>query len=226
MNNGLKNAIKAEMECRSQRYRTIPADLLGEPVWDILLDLGLSYLEGKRIQITAAGLGAGLAPTTSLRSVCRLEERGLIRRIPDPDDGRRTWLEILPETMAKLAACFGYHWEREGEPVSAGTSAEAGTAESRGIFFQGGPEAQRRLSRQFLPPEGAGGAKKSKSLLLKRATDWINQDYDERLSFAAQALYVHGYLSPHEYRRIEQDVREDAEGARNEKVRARREAQW
>jgi hypothetical protein len=56
---------------------------------------------------------------------------------------------------------------------------------------------------------------------LKRATDWVNQDYDERLTFAVQALYVHGYLSPHEYRRIELMIRDDAERAREERVKAR-----
>jgi DNA-binding MarR family transcriptional regulator len=212
---GLRNAIQAEMQCRSQRYKTIPPDLLGEPAWDILLDLAISLIDGKRVQITAVGLTSGLAPTTALRWICRLEERGLIRRIPDADDGRRTWLEILPESMARLAACFGYKWQ-QGEPATVDEAPDE-TAEYR-IFFTDG--AQQRSQDQF-PLQSEAGKQKAKALLLKRATDWVNQDYDERLGFAAQALYVHGYLSPHEYRRIEMQVREDAEHARGDRVRAR-----
>lgn len=110
MNASLRKAIMHEMQCRARRNRNLPPELLGEPAWDILLDLALSYLDGRRIQTTAVGLNVGLPTTTTLRWVGHLVAHGLVNRIPDADDGRRTWLELCPETMSKIATCFGYEW--------------------------------------------------------------------------------------------------------------------
>ncbi len=217
MNAGLRNAIKVEMQCRARRYGSIPPDLLGEPAWDILLDLAISYLDGQRIQTTAVGLNAGLPPTTALRWVAQLAERGLVRRIPDETDGRRTWLELTPETMARIAACFGFGEDTAPAPAGANTAADA---EDRPLFFGAGASPAPDLAAHVLQPAGEKAV--PRSLLLQRATDWFDQDYDERLGLAAQTLYVHGYLSPHEFRRVDRQVRDDAEEARVRKIETRR----
>lgn len=222
MNNRLKIAIKAEIQYRNQRARALPSALLGEPAWDILLDLAAAKLENKRIQITAVGLNEGLPPTTALRWIGLLVDHDLIRRIPDDVDRRRTWLEITPEAMKKVAACFGLDWEAVEAEVLVEAGAEPGSnIENRSAFFGIAQRRVRDMEGRLIMPR-ASDKRKPGQLLLERATDWTRQDLEQRLSASAQALYIHGYLSPHEYRRIEWQLEDEAELARLEAIKARR----
>ena len=44
------------------------------------------------------------------------------------------------------------------------------------------------------------------SVLLEPATDWTNQELHQRLKSAAEALYVHGYLTRAEYGRVQNEL--------------------
>lgn len=46
--------------------------------------------------------------------------------------------------------------------------------------------------------------------LSELATDWTRQTYEERLRLAAQSLYTHGFLSPVEYSRVDDEILEFA----------------
>lgn len=222
MNNRLKIAIKAEIQYRNQRAQALPSALLGEPAWDILLDLAAAKLENKRIQITAIGLNEGLPPTTALRWIGLLVEHNLIRRIPDDVDRRRTWLEITPEAMKKVAACFGLDCETVEANALVETVAEReGNIENRSAFFGVAQRRVRDIEGQLIMPR-MRDKPKPRHFLLERATDWTRQDYEQRLSASAQALYIHGYLSAHEYRRIEWQLEDEAELARLEAIKSRR----
>jgi len=98
---------------RRRRHKFLPADLFGEPTWDILLDLYISTREGRSVPTTSACIGAHVPPTTALRWLRILEARGLVEREDDGRDGRRTFVRLsasglvaMDQTLAALAHSF------------------------------------------------------------------------------------------------------------------------
>lgn len=79
---------------RRRRLRHLPADLMGEPAWDMLLDLFLAAAEQRRVPTTSACIGAHVPPTTALRWLRIMEGRGLVEREQDGSDGRRTFVRL------------------------------------------------------------------------------------------------------------------------------------
>jgi DNA-binding transcriptional ArsR family regulator len=79
---------------RRRRHKALPADLFGEPTWDILLDLYIAAREDRRVPTTSACIGAHVPPTTALRWLRILEARGLVEREDDGRDGRRTFVRL------------------------------------------------------------------------------------------------------------------------------------
>lgn len=80
---------------RRKRETMFKTELFADPAWDLLLDLLVQTHIGRQTSVSSACLAAGVAPTTALRYVVKLEAAGLIRRVPDPGDRRRYFLELL-----------------------------------------------------------------------------------------------------------------------------------
>ena len=95
---------------RRRRDKAMGLDgLLGEPVWDILLDLTIAHERQEKLTVTAVVIGSEVPATTALRYIGVLEKRGLIERTPDTEDGRRTWVMLTEEgvkTMHKALAAI------------------------------------------------------------------------------------------------------------------------
>lgn len=91
---------------RRRRHRFLPADLFGEPTWDILIDLYVAYREERRVPTTSSCIGAHVPPTTALRWLRILESRGLVEREDDGRDGRRTFVRLTPQGLAAMDATF------------------------------------------------------------------------------------------------------------------------
>lgn len=89
---------------RRRRHKFLPADLFGEPTWDILLDLYVAAREGRRVPTTSACIGAHVPPTTALRWLRILEARGMVEREDDGKDGRRTFVCLSPTGLATMDA--------------------------------------------------------------------------------------------------------------------------
>lgn len=89
---------------RRRRHKFLPADLFGEPTWDILLDLYIAAREERRVPTTSACIGAHVPPTTALRWLRILEARGLIEREDDGRDGRRTFVRLTWRGLAAMDA--------------------------------------------------------------------------------------------------------------------------
>jgi DNA-binding MarR family transcriptional regulator len=96
------NAAKRLLRERLIRARFFPH--LGEPAWLMLVDLAANA--DRKVSVTSACLASFAPPTTALRHVGELEERGLVRRVPDPEDRRRVWLRLTYDARELLAAFF------------------------------------------------------------------------------------------------------------------------
>lgn len=91
---------------RRRRHRFLPADLFGEPTWDILIDLYIAYREDRRVPTTSSCIGAHVPPTTALRWLRILEARDLVEREDDGRDGRRTFVRLTPQGLTAMDATF------------------------------------------------------------------------------------------------------------------------
>jgi DNA-binding MarR family transcriptional regulator len=65
-----------------------------DPAWNMLLDLYVQKSLRRAVPISSATIAADVAPTTALRWIVVLENRGMIFRIADPADARRSHLNL------------------------------------------------------------------------------------------------------------------------------------
>lgn len=96
----VRKLIRAE----AARSSVIGGKILGDPAWNVLLDLLLASLEGRRVAVSSACIVAGTATTTALRLINRMISDGVLVRIPDEADGRRDYLIIEPDVEMALKA--------------------------------------------------------------------------------------------------------------------------
>lgn len=86
--------VRDVIRLRRRRGQYLPNDLFSDPAWDILLVVFHVELSQFRITITDLAKRAELPMSTLLRWVTTLTDRGLVRRIEDPFDGRRIYIEL------------------------------------------------------------------------------------------------------------------------------------
>lgn len=102
----LRNA-KATLRRRILRRQLLgSAELFGEPAWDMLLDLFVHEGEGKRMSMSSLCVSAGIPESSAMRLAQRLCDAGLLLRLSDPADGRRSFMNIAPDTAHRLRAYF------------------------------------------------------------------------------------------------------------------------
>jgi DNA-binding response OmpR family regulator len=99
----LRKLIRAE----STRSMAIGGKALGDPAWNILLDLILASLEDRKVAVSSACIVAGVATTTALRLITRMVDDGVLMRVPDENDGRRHFLAIEPTVEQALKNYIG-----------------------------------------------------------------------------------------------------------------------
>ena len=92
------------LAARAIRDRYLPADLLGEPGWDMLLYLYASHAQGKRVCVSSCCYASGVPATTALRWLDNLEACGMIKRHYDKVDTRRRIVELSFEGWGKMTA--------------------------------------------------------------------------------------------------------------------------
>ncbi|NUB15236.1 winged helix DNA-binding protein, partial [Azospirillum brasilense] len=96
---GILTAIRRK---RAAREKFFPKGLFEDPCWDMLLDLMINHLQGRRISVSSLCIASGVAQTTALRRITDLHDRGLVRRIADDKDGRRVFIELTEEGVAAM----------------------------------------------------------------------------------------------------------------------------
>jgi hypothetical protein len=87
---------------RRRRDQMFGADLFGEPIWDMYLDLFANAVEDKSVSISSLCIASGAPTTTALRQIGMLVDRGLLLRRQDVTDGRRVLIELSPTLYDQL----------------------------------------------------------------------------------------------------------------------------
>lgn len=96
-------SAEAEYNARCKRRSFFSKALLGEPAWDILLDLFIQKTRRKRVSVMSACHASGVPPTTALRWLSMLEREGMIERVPAVHDRRVQYLQLTGGAELALA---------------------------------------------------------------------------------------------------------------------------
>lgn len=98
--------IDAVIFRRRRRGAYLPQDLLGDPAWDMMLELLRAEVMQRRMSVSNLCAAAGVPATTALRWLKSLEERSLVIRHADPLDRRRVFVELTPDSSSALRRWF------------------------------------------------------------------------------------------------------------------------
>lgn len=98
--------VRAVLRARRLRDQILSGDLFADPAWDILLDLMAAHLENTRVSVSSLCIAAAVPPTTALRWIRQLTERGLLMRQADPEDGRRIFIALSEQGVKAVQRWF------------------------------------------------------------------------------------------------------------------------
>ncbi|MEE9432619.1 MAG: MarR family winged helix-turn-helix transcriptional regulator [Sphingorhabdus sp.] len=94
--------IQNLIRLRRMRETFFDADLFADPAWDILLDLMAARMDGKNVSVSSLCIAAAVPATTALRWITGMTQNGMLIRQLDPDDARRVFIELSPDTVQRL----------------------------------------------------------------------------------------------------------------------------
>ncbi len=109
--------MRAILRSRRLRDEVFGNDLFADPAWDMLLDLMAARLERTQVSVSSLCIAAAVPPTTALRWLRQLTERGLVQREADPEDGRRIFVALSSRGMEAMI-----RWLRESRIICANTT--------------------------------------------------------------------------------------------------------
>ena len=90
----------------ARRRSALGPGLFADPAWNILLDLFLSDEGGRDLSVTAVCIGSRSSAATALRYIALLAQRGLVVRIADEHDGRRTYVRLTARGWNAMVTLF------------------------------------------------------------------------------------------------------------------------
>lgn len=100
------STIRSMIIARRARDRYLPGEMFADPVWDMLLELLEAEIVHRHEAVSDLCTAAAVPPSTALRWLNRMEERGMVVRHPDPHDRRRVFISLAPETSRALHHYF------------------------------------------------------------------------------------------------------------------------
>ncbi len=98
--------VRDLLRARRLREEILPGDLFADPAWDMLLDLLAARLEQERVSVSSLCIASAVPPTTALRWIRTLTDKGFVHRQADPHDGRRVFIALTEETADALTRWF------------------------------------------------------------------------------------------------------------------------
>ena len=106
--------LESQFRIRRLRARHLPGLSLGEPAWDILLDLAVAQYWRRETSVTSLCIAADVPSTTALRWINSMTKAGLIVRRSCERDGRRSFLAISPASFIAMLALAADALRTEG----------------------------------------------------------------------------------------------------------------
>lgn len=102
--NAVELAKKALLIKRQQmmRKKFLPDAMLGEPTWNMLLDLFCQFAGGAMVSSKSLCLAADCPETTALRYIDRLENCGLVERFKSDMDRRLTMIQLTKKGVVSV----------------------------------------------------------------------------------------------------------------------------
>lgn len=76
------------LKARRERSGFLPDELMGEPAFEMLLELFCQFAGGAAVSTTSLAIGSGAPQSTAMRYIALLEEHGLIERYGSKSDAR------------------------------------------------------------------------------------------------------------------------------------------
>ena len=98
--------VRDMLRARRLREDFLPADLFADPAWDMLLDLLAARLEQERVSVSSLCIASAVPPTTALRWIRTLTDKGIVHRQADPHDRRRVFIALTDDTAEALTRWF------------------------------------------------------------------------------------------------------------------------
>jgi CheY-like chemotaxis protein len=98
---------------RKVRSKYFPSELFSDPCWEMLLDLYDSVLAEQPATVTSLSAASGASTTTAWRRISALETHGLIERLEDPDDKRRTIVRLSKAGLRAVENFFETYSSRQ-----------------------------------------------------------------------------------------------------------------
>lgn len=93
---GLARKARQISQARVRRARYFPDSALGDAAWDIMLSLFVDAVEGCPSSTKSVGISGGVAVSSCIAILDRLEADGLVARKRDEKDRRVTLVMISP----------------------------------------------------------------------------------------------------------------------------------
>lgn len=103
---GYVELCRAILAARQLMGRAFGSDLFADPAGEMLLDLYVRENDGFVTPITKIWNASNATYGTARRSLAIMERRGLIARMPDTQDGRRTLVLLTDLARSQLEACL------------------------------------------------------------------------------------------------------------------------
>lgn len=95
-----------ESQRRARRREHLPASLLGETAWDILLDIFAKRAAGIPVSFNSTCLATKVPIAEAVRWISILEAEGLVFRRRDRKDRSCIWLDLTDPGMERMCAHF------------------------------------------------------------------------------------------------------------------------
>lgn len=102
MGSDLLAKAKAIYDSRRRRAEFFNDQYFGEPAWDMLLDLFISFQAGREVDVTSISIASAAPPTTALRWLGILEAAGMVLRRDSGNDKRRTYIELSDQGLIAM----------------------------------------------------------------------------------------------------------------------------
>ncbi len=89
---------------RRERERFLPKEILGEPAWDMLLELFVASVKGGELSIKSISHASGVPPTTALRYIEVMVANGSVLRRRSTEDKRVSYIRLSKDGYNAMSA--------------------------------------------------------------------------------------------------------------------------